>query len=220
MSAAVAMLLVQVLVVARVGFDGGSLCDGVVVMMESWLLGAWAGPQVVGLGGCAPTVRESVGLQSAAGAQGCSHQHNRQNQHHQHQHHHHRTSRRLGEFSVPQNSGVNSVCAARRRRMLGSPGTAEVFLFVFPVVNLFGINGGCAPRDEGASAEGDAEAAAERVAIEEAAVVAAMDAGALPCGVECGLVCAVACDLVRGVVCGVLCGVVCGMVCDVWCGVG
>ncbi len=84
-------------------------------MMESWLVGAWVGPQVVGLGGCAPTVRlESVGLQSAAGAQRCSHQPSRHHQHQQHQHHHHSNSRRLGEFSVPQNSGVNSLhlCSA------------------------------------------------------------------------------------------------------------
>ena len=137
MSAAVAMLLVQVLVVATVGFDGGSRYDVVVLMMESWLVGAWVGPQFVGLGGCAPTVRESVGLQSAAGAQGCAHQHNRHRQHHQYQHHHHRTSRRLREFSVPLNSGVNSLCAARRRRMRGRPGTGEVFLFVFPVNQFF-----------------------------------------------------------------------------------
>ncbi len=49
MAAAVAMLVVQVLVVATVGFDGGSRYDVVVVMMESWLVGAWVGPQVVGL---------------------------------------------------------------------------------------------------------------------------------------------------------------------------
>ncbi len=50
MAAAVAMLVVQVLVVATVGFDGGSRYDVVVVMMESWLVGARVGPQVVGLG--------------------------------------------------------------------------------------------------------------------------------------------------------------------------
>ncbi len=57
MSAAVAMLLVPVLVVATVGFDGGSRFVGSV----GGSAGCWVG--------CAPTVRESVGPQSAAGAQ-------------------------------------------------------------------------------------------------------------------------------------------------------
>ena len=72
--------------------------DVVVVMMESWSPGARVGPQVGGLGGCAPTVRESARPRSAAGKVA----HTSHHRHHRRQHRR-RISRRLGEFTVPEN---------------------------------------------------------------------------------------------------------------------